>query len=255
MTFDEFIASLRDETDASAFIEGDKEKEIQYLLEHRWGFRSTLMKLPDSRDALRILDIGPTPFTLYMKKRWPHYDVYALDRTDMLQSRFASHGVELRSCNLDDDSIPYDDALFDVVIFTEVMEHIFRAPSEVLGEIRRILKPGGQLIISVPHIAVLHRRIRLLMGISPLASAESKFKKDWVHGHGHLHEYTLSELAGVVAHSGFKIEKRGYLRPSVTDALAATHRSTTSRLGRAAYCAVQNIWPSWGSVVWVQARK
>lgn len=46
-------------------------------------------------------------------------------------------------------SLPFPDHCFDVVICSEVLEHIgpYRA---VLAEIRRVLKPGGALAASVP---------------------------------------------------------------------------------------------------------
>jgi len=45
--------------------------------------------------------------------------------------------------------LPFPDAAFDKVICAEVLEHVpdYRA---MLGEIQRVLKPGGQLAVSVP---------------------------------------------------------------------------------------------------------
>jgi len=46
-------------------------------------------------------------------------------------------------------SIPVEDARFDYVVFNQVMEHL-PDPSAVLRELRRVLKPGGQMICSTP---------------------------------------------------------------------------------------------------------
>ena len=46
--------------------------------------------------------------------------------------------------------LPFGDDRFDAVICSEVLEHV-RDPRDVIGEIRRVLKPGGRLCISVPH--------------------------------------------------------------------------------------------------------
>jgi SAM-dependent methyltransferase len=53
---------------------------------------------------------------------------------------------------------------FDLVIFTEVLEHIFADDKIVMANIFELLKPGGTLCFSVPNIATFSNRIRLLVG-------------------------------------------------------------------------------------------
>jgi len=55
--------------------------------------------------------------------------------------------------------IPFDDCAFDVVYHSHVLEHISRegAPGMV-GECRRVLKPGGILRVVVPDLEVLARQ-------------------------------------------------------------------------------------------------
>lgn len=52
-------------------------------------------------------------------------------------------------------AIPLPDASFETVLCVEVLEHV---PSleQALREISRILRPGGKLILSVPHLFYLH---------------------------------------------------------------------------------------------------
>jgi SAM-dependent methyltransferase len=52
-------------------------------------------------------------------------------------------------------SMPFCDASMDVVLITQVLEHI-PDPIAVIGEIRRVLKPGGTLLLSVPSIFPQH---------------------------------------------------------------------------------------------------
>lgn len=49
----------------------------------------------------------------------------------------------------DGTTLPFADARFDVVVCFEVFEHVFNLP-DVLAEIRRVLKPGGQVLVTVP---------------------------------------------------------------------------------------------------------
>lgn len=59
---------------------------------------------------------------------------------------------------------PFDDNEFDRVIIVDFLEHI-HTDKEFVGELYRIMKPGGELIINVPHIKNgLLRRFRLSIG-------------------------------------------------------------------------------------------
>ncbi len=53
------------------------------------------------------------------------------------------------------DRIPVNDASFDTALLCEVLEHL-KEPEKVLGEIFRILKSGGALIISTPFLFPVH---------------------------------------------------------------------------------------------------
>jgi ubiquinone/menaquinone biosynthesis C-methylase UbiE len=56
----------------------------------------------------------------------------------------------------DANSIPVEDDAFDVIICTEVLEHV-PEPIKVLQEIGRILRPGGNLILTAPLTSGLHQ--------------------------------------------------------------------------------------------------
>jgi SAM-dependent methyltransferase len=62
---------------------------------------------------------------------------------------------------------PYEDGRFDVVIFTEVIEHLSRDPLQTLSEINRITKPGGYLLLSTPNCASVRSVLRILRGGNP----------------------------------------------------------------------------------------
>lgn len=46
---------------------------------------------------------------------------------------------------------PFDSDSFDSVLCNQVLEHVFN-PEEFLGEIVRVLKPGGKLLLTVPFV-------------------------------------------------------------------------------------------------------
>jgi SAM-dependent methyltransferase len=58
-------------------------------------------------------------------------------------------GGELTTVQADALSLPWADAEFDVVIASEVLEHI-RDDRRAMAEIRRVLRPGGLAAVTVP---------------------------------------------------------------------------------------------------------
>lgn len=51
----------------------------------------------------------------------------------------------------DGNAFPFADSSFDAVLCNQVLEHVFN-PVEFLGEIARVLKPGGKLLLTVPFV-------------------------------------------------------------------------------------------------------
>ncbi|MCK9201484.1 MAG: class I SAM-dependent methyltransferase [Gallionella sp.] len=51
----------------------------------------------------------------------------------------------------DGDSFPFDGRCFDGVVCNQVLEHVF-TPDQFLGEINRVLKPDGLLLLTVPFV-------------------------------------------------------------------------------------------------------
>ena len=63
-------------------------------------------------------------------------------------------------------SLPIKDKSVDLVFAGEVIEHIYH--TEIfLKEAHRVLKDGGELIISTPNLAYWGHRIKLLFGVAP----------------------------------------------------------------------------------------
>lgn len=54
-------------------------------------------------------------------------------------------------------TLPFKDESFDTVILSDVLEHIPN-PSDVMSELKRILKPGGYLLMNVPFMYWIHEQ-------------------------------------------------------------------------------------------------
>jgi len=77
----------------------------------------------------------------------------------------AKLGIETVWADLDE-PLPFPDASFDVVVAGELLEHL-RFPDRLVAEARRVLRPGGLFIGSVPNSYRLKSRLRFLVGRTP----------------------------------------------------------------------------------------
>lgn len=59
------------------------------------------------------------------------------------------HGDSRVDVFYDGHRLPFDDSHFDAVVSFEVFEHVFNV-DEVLKEIKRVLRPGGRLLLTTP---------------------------------------------------------------------------------------------------------
>jgi SAM-dependent methyltransferase len=252
MELKDYIESLKHDEETDAYIELDKEREIRYIEGRVKEFERIVSAIPLLPEPIRILDIGPTPFTLFIKKRFPTYDIFALDRTPLLEERLKKAGIQLKICDLDEGHIPYEDEFFDIVIFTEVLEHIFEPPTNMLKEIKRIMLTSGKLIIEVPNIACLSKRIKLLFGVTPLPDADHQMNKDWIHGHGHVREYTYKEILSLCKSVGFEILEFQMRSRSPFEVLRNAQKFNFSKF---LYCCVTFFIPQFRSNIYVECRK
>jgi SAM-dependent methyltransferase len=108
---------------------------------------------------------------------------------------------------LSDGGLPFASGSADAVLFSEVVEHLVD-PDGALDELRRVLRPGGHLMLSTPNLAAWYNRALLLGGVQPVFSEVSLRR---VHGRpgsqvvGHLRLFTARALREFVTASGFEV--------------------------------------------------
>ena len=62
--------------------------------------------------------------------------------------------------------LPFRDSSFDVVVAGELLEHL-ADPARAVANVRRVLKPGGRFVGSVPNAFRLKSRLRFVAGRHP----------------------------------------------------------------------------------------
>lgn len=114
--------------------------------------------------------------------------------------------------------LPFADATFDGVVCSSVLEYV-QAPSRVLGELARVLRPAGRLIVSIPNRrALLRRGQKLAHWITARCGLEP-----WPRYIGlSRHAYTRPEFARVLRESAFEPQAWRYYGPALPGALSDT---------------------------------
>lgn len=99
-----------------------------------------------SREGDRILDVGVGLGRVLSE--FPHLRRYGVDISLGYLAEAQAKGIETAYALVAD--LPYADATFDVVLCTDVLEHVFDLHASC-ANILRVLKPGGVLIVRVPY--------------------------------------------------------------------------------------------------------
>lgn len=107
-------------------------------------------------------------------------------------------------CDLEK-GIPLEDNSVDIVVASEILEHIYHS-KRFISEIKRILVNGGALILSTPNICSLKYRISFLIGRIPshAAKADMMYEDD---RRGHIRDYSFSEVKRLLNMFNFFIEE------------------------------------------------
>jgi SAM-dependent methyltransferase len=114
-------------------------------------------------------------------------------------------GVVVVLAGLDGEDLPFPNAVFDVVMMNEVVEHLVEI-DHAIEEARRVLVPGGHLILSTPNLAAWFNRVLLLVGVQPVFSEVSRqgvFGRPGSEVVGHLRLFTRRALVQFAAAHGF----------------------------------------------------
>lgn len=174
-----------------------------------------LSSLPKKRMTLVDLGCGTGWFMARVKEILPHVDTFGLEYSlDQIRNREVNDS-EIQQADFSK-PLPLPDSFADIVYCGEVIEHLVN-PDLFLREIRRILKPGGRVIITTPNLCSWHSRLLMLVGIQPIfyeASSDDarigfgplKILKKDATPVGHLRLFSKRALTDLLCHYTFSLE-------------------------------------------------
>lgn len=109
-------------------------------------------------------------------------------------------------------SLPFADAVFDCVVFSEVLEHVpASAERQCIAELRRVMRPRGTLLLTTPHRGAFWW-LDPLMGKTHVRRLFARLVAPLTELKGHKH-YRVGELAALLTpyFDILTLERRGWL--------------------------------------------
>lgn len=154
----------------------------------------------------KIADIGISPFTELLISHFGEENVDAIvpDESFLLKAGPPVKHINVKFFDLTKSVSLKEEEKFDVIIFSETMEHIPYDDVSLLQNIKKLIKRNGYLLLTVPNIASFWNRMKLLLGRNILGTKEQIIKGVY-GGYGHIREYTKSEVKMYIQMSGLKI--------------------------------------------------
>ena len=145
-----------------------------------------------------VLEVGcGAGDTLLMLKKT--YSVSGIDMSDEAVRITKEKGVPVQKG--DATNIPAAHELFDAVLALDVLEHIEK-PDNALKEMKRVLKPGGTLVVFVP-------AFMFLWSVTDVLSH-------------HYRRYTRHELVALIESAGFTVVRSSYFNTLLFPLIALT---------------------------------
>jgi len=186
--------------------ETGNENDIRYFAEHRARYLRTLARIRAmSPPAGRMLDVGShflhqTAALSRLGYEAHGMDVSVFSESGLARGRADRFGVRNHSVDAFQNGafLPGMDGEFDLVVFTEIMEHITFNPVLFWRRIYQLLKVGGAIYITTPNALTLWKILAVIKNALTLRGAGLPMHRIFdtvTYGH-HWKEYTGREMRG-----------------------------------------------------------
>jgi len=157
----------------------------------------TLTLLSDT-EPTQVLDVGCGTGLNSSRLAESGHEMFGVDISEVAIAQYNEAGFQGTVCDLSV-GLPFDDNTFGAVLASEVVEHVVDT-GLFLGEIRRVLKPGGKLVLSTPNSAFWVYRV-----LGGLGKTVSELQHP-----GHLRFFSRKMLRAACEQAGFEdIQIRG----------------------------------------------
>lgn len=189
---------------------GENEYDNQYKKTHSKRIRHLLISLSNRvQSGSRIGIIGYSIFDSIIREEFPTCTVYNILPSTEFKRQEATSPRQILVHDITSNKTHEIAFVFDYIIFTEVLEHLFSEDSLVINNLEKLLKRNGLLFFSVPNVSALGKLIFLLVGENPYMK-KSEIIEGAFGGFGHIREYSFREVRNLLTNNFRIISLEGW---------------------------------------------
>lgn len=171
----------------------------------REGVHEKVLSYLRGKAPARVLDCPAGPGALSRELKALGFEVSC---SDVVPENFRIEGLKCDYGDLNG-ALPYKDGEFDFVLCVEGIEHT-ENPYNAIGELSRVLKPDGHLILTTPNYLNIERRLKFLITGSFTKPVSKEFFKDKLGGDAsglHLSTLGYTEIKFALERAGLEIKE------------------------------------------------
>jgi len=163
---------------------------------------------------LRIADLGCGYGSVSGPLAENGHHVYGVEVGDAALRALSERGIHAIKSDLTH-ALPIADGTMDVVLLLDVLEHLFN-PLWLLAEVRRLLREGGAVVITVPLYFDILDRARILFSGSILSYDNLVYgrqiaRRFRAYNYDHIRFFRPSDLEEMMRIVGFTVQQRAYV--------------------------------------------
>lgn len=145
----------------------------------------------------RVLDAGSGQGFVAAQLVRMGFDVHSCD---IIKPRKLLKKIKFKKADLNE-NLPYEKNNFDYLVAIEVLEHL-ENPHHFIREARRVLKRGGELILTTPNVTNIFSRIKFFLNGEFFTFG----KKERASLYGHITPLPFWKLQQVLRENKFEIQ-------------------------------------------------
>ena len=186
------------------FEEGKYGKEAVHLSPDPNHYHQKILKIikSESEDrSLNILDVGCATGYLGAKAKTYNKNNYVCGiEISEIAAEMAKKSLDkVIVGNIEEIELPYPEKYFDIIICSDVIEHLFE-PKKFLKKIKAYLRTEGIMLVVMPN--VVHYTIRLAV-----LKGKWNYQSHGILDYGHLRFFTKDTAIKIFKDSGYSVEK------------------------------------------------